>query len=116
LLNIQIIRNILATVYVHPRFREALHKPNASQTGLITAIYYLGTWICYLFLSHPAADRLGRRWAVFTGVFVTSVGAALQAGATEPGGYSMMIVGRVICDLGLAMVSLAVVSTAVPLY
>ncbi|TVY50767.1 High-affinity glucose transporter [Lachnellula cervina] len=102
---------ILATIYVHPGFRKALHKPNASQTGLITAIYYLGTWISYLFLSHPAADRLGRRWAAFTGVFVTLVGAALQAGAREPGAYAMMIVGRIVCGLGLA-----VVSTAVPLY
>ncbi|TVY35289.1 Quinate permease [Lachnellula subtilissima] len=102
---------ILATIYVHPGFRKALHKPNASQTGLITAIYYLGTWTSYLFLSHPAADRLGRRWAAFTGVFVTLVGAALQAGAREPGAYAMMNVGRIVCGLGLA-----VVSTAVPLY
>ncbi|TVY38729.1 Quinate permease [Lachnellula occidentalis] len=102
---------ILATIYVHPGFKKALHKPNASQTGLITAIYYLGTWTSYLFLSHPAADRLGRRWAAFTGIFVTLIGAALQAGAREPGGYAMMIVGRIVCGLGLA-----VVSTAVPLY
>ncbi|TVY84498.1 Quinate permease [Lachnellula suecica] len=102
---------ILATIYVHTGFKKALHKPNASQTGLITAIYYLGTWISYLFLSHPAADRLGRRWAAFGGVFVTSVGAALQAGANGHGAYSMMIIGRIICGIGLA-----VVSTSVPLY
>ncbi|TVY30612.1 putative glucose transporter [Lachnellula hyalina] len=102
---------ILATIYVHPGFKKALHKPNATQTGLITAIYYLGTWTSYLFLSHPVADRLGRRWAAFTGIFVTLVGAALQAGARDPGAYAMMIVGRIVCGLGLA-----VVSTAVPLY
>jgi MFS family permease len=64
-----------------------------------------------LFLSHPAADRLGRRWAAFTGVFVTAVGAALQSGANGKGAYSLMIVGRIVCGLGLA-----VVSTSVPLY
>ncbi|OCK95736.1 general substrate transporter [Cenococcum geophilum 1.58] len=102
---------ILATIYVHPGFKKALHHPSASHTGLITAIYYLGTWVSYVFLSHPASDYLGRRWAAFVGVFVTCIGAALQAGAGGSGAYSMMIIGRIICGLGLA-----VVSTSVPLY
>lgn len=42
---------------------------------------------------------------------MTSIGAAIQAGAREPGGYAMMIVGRIVCGLGLA-----IVSTSVPLY
>jgi MFS family permease len=102
---------ILATIYVHPGFKIALHKPPPSKTGLITAIYYLGTWISYLFISHPASDYLGRRYAAFAGVLVTCVGAALQTGATGSGAFAMMIIGRIICGLGLA-----VVSTAVPLY
>ena len=78
---------------------------------MITAIYYLGTWTSYLFLSHPIADRFGRRRAAALGVFVTCIGSALQASAGGPGAYSMMIVGRIICGLGIA-----VVSTSVPLY
>jgi len=42
---------------------------------------------------------------------VTCIGSAFQAGANGPGAYSMMIVGRIICGLGIA-----VVSTSVPLY
>ncbi|TAQ86715.1 hypothetical protein B7494_g4954 [Chlorociboria aeruginascens] len=102
---------ILATVFVHPGFKKALHNPNASHTGLITAIYYLGTWISYLFLSHPAADLLGRRWAAFLGILVTLVGAAFQAGAGGNAAYTLMIIGRIISGFGLA-----VVSTSVPLY
>lgn len=102
---------ILATIYVHPGFKIALHYPTPSQTGLITAIYYLGTWTSYLFVSHPASDRFGRRYAALSGVLVTCVGAALQAGATGSGALAMMIVGRIICGFGLA-----VVSTSVPLY
>ncbi len=102
---------ILATIYVHPGFKIALHKPTPSQTGLITAIFYLGTWISYLFVSHPASDYLGRRYAAFTGVLVVSVGAAIQTGATGHGAYAMMIVGRIICGFGVALVS-----TSVPLY
>ncbi|KAF2431333.1 general substrate transporter [Tothia fuscella] len=99
---------IMATIYVNPGFKAALHKPKASQTGLITAIYYLGTWISYIFLSHPASDRLGRRYSALTGILVVCVGAAFQAGARN---MAMMIIGRIICGLGMALVS-----TAVPLY
>jgi len=102
---------ILATIYAHPGFKKALHHPDASHTGLITAIYYLGTWTSYLFLSHPASDYLGRRYAALVGMLVTCVGSALQAGASGSGAYSMMIVGRIICGFGLA-----IVSTSVPLY
>ena len=101
----------MATIYVHPGFIKALHKPSKAKTGLITSIYYLGTWLSYLFVSHPLADRFGRRVAAATGVLVTGVGAAIQTGAGGPNGLSMMIIGRIICGFGLA-----IVSTSVPLY
>ncbi|KAG9232383.1 general substrate transporter [Amylocarpus encephaloides] len=102
---------IMATIYVHPGFKKALHKPDASHTGLITAIYYLGTWTSYIFISHPVADRLGRRWAAAVGVFITCVGASLQASARGPNSYTMMIIGRIIAGFGVA-----IVSTSVPMY
>jgi MFS family permease len=101
----------MATIYVNPGFKAALHKPKASQTGLITAIYYLGTWLSYVFFSHLASDRLGRRFSALTGISVVCVGAALQAGASGAGAYAMMIIGRIFCGLGMGLVS-----TAVPLY
>ena len=90
---------------------KALHKPNAAEKGLITAIYYLGTWISYVFLSHPLSDRLGRRYAALIGTIVTCVGGAVQTGAHGKTAYAMMIIGRIISGLGNA-----VISTAVPLY
>jgi MFS family permease len=104
---------ILASIYVHPGFKAALHSPTAAKTGLITAIYYLGTWLSYIFLSYRASDILGRRYASMIGMTTVCVGSALQAGATggARSAYAMMIVGRIICGLGLA-----IVSTAVPLY
>jgi MFS family permease len=104
---------ILSTIYVNPGFKKALGTPSPSQTGLITAIYYLGTWTSYLFISHPASDFLGRRYAAFAGMVVTCIGSALLAGAS--GGpsraYAMMIIGRIIGGLGIA-----IVSTTVPTY
>jgi MFS family permease len=104
---------ILSTIYVNPGFKKALGQPSSSQTGLITAIYYLGTWLSYLFISHPTSDFLGRRYAAFAGMTVACIGSALLAGASggPSGAYAMMIIGRIIGGLGIA-----VVSTSVPLY
>jgi len=101
----------MATIYVHPGFKKSLHDPSKAMTGLITSIYYLGTWLSYLFVSHPLADRFGRRAAVAIGVLTTAVGAAIQTGAKGHRGLAMMIMGRVVCGFGLA-----IVSTSVPLY
>ncbi|KAJ2970289.1 hypothetical protein NUW58_g9741 [Xylaria curta] len=85
--------------------------PTAAQRGVITAIYYLGTWASYIFISHPTSDRLGRRHAALVGIIIVAVGTAFEAGASGPEAYSMMIAGRIISGIGIGMVS-----TSVPLY
>ncbi|KAK8116779.1 uncharacterized protein PG998_005060 [Apiospora kogelbergensis] len=102
---------ILSSIQVHPGFVHEMGNLTAARKGVITAIYYLGTWISYVFISHPASDRLGRRYAALIGTAVLAVGTGFEAGATAPRAYAMMIVGRIICGLGVAMVS-----TSVPLY
>lgn len=101
----------MASIYVHPGFIKALNKPSKAVTGFITSIYYVGTWFSYLFISHPLADRYGRRVAATYGILITLFGAALQTVAKEPFGVAMMVIGRVVCGVGLA-----IVSTSVPLY
>jgi MFS family permease len=102
---------IIATLYVNNGWTKALHKPNAAQKGLITAIYYLGTWLSYVFLSSLASDRLGRRYAALAGTVVTCIGGAVQTGASGKTAYASMIIGRIISGFGNA-----VISTSVPLY
>ncbi|KAK3682083.1 general substrate transporter [Podospora appendiculata] len=102
---------VLASVLVHPGFKDALHNPDAFQTGLITAIYYLGTWLSYIFLAHELADRFGRRHAAMAGMSVTCLGQVLQASAAGSGAFAMMVAGRIISGLGTG-----VISTSVPLY
>jgi MFS family permease len=102
---------VLSSVLVHPGFTAALGKPTAAQKGVVTAIYYLGTWLSYIFLSHPAADHFGRRYAALTGTATVAIGTAFEAGATAPGAYAMMIIGRIISGMGVA-----ILSTSVPLY
>ncbi|KAK8112956.1 hypothetical protein PG984_013482 [Apiospora sp. TS-2023a] len=102
---------ILSSILVHPGFVAAMGQLTAARKGVITAIYYLGTWVSYIFISHPVSDYLGRRYAALIGTAVLAVGTGFEAGATAPRAYAMMIVGRIICGLGVAMVS-----TSVPLY
>ncbi|KAI1357448.1 general substrate transporter [Xylaria arbuscula] len=102
---------ILSSVLVHPGFRRAMGYPTASEKGVITAIYYLGTWVSYIFISHPVSDRLGRRYAALIGIVIVAIATAFESSARGPGAYTMMIVGRIISGLGIGMVS-----TSVPLY
>ncbi|KAK6858280.1 general substrate transporter [Apiospora arundinis] len=102
---------ILASIQVHPGFVDEMGELTAVRRGVITAIYYVGTWTGYVFVSHPASDRLGRRYAALIGTAVLAVGTAFEAGATRPHVYAMWIVGRIICGLGVSMLS-----TSVPLY
>ncbi|KAF2453135.1 general substrate transporter [Lineolata rhizophorae] len=102
---------IMGTLYVHPGWMEALHHPTPAQKGLITAIYYVGTWTSYVFLSHFLSDKIGRRFACLVGTLTICVGSALQASARGPNALAHMICGRIICGAGIG-----VVSTAVPMY
>ncbi|KAI2636828.1 general substrate transporter [Xylaria nigripes] len=102
---------ILPSVLVHPGFRRTMGYPTAQQKGVITAIYYLGTWVSYIFISHPTSDRLGRRYAALVGITIVAVGTAFESGAGGPGAYAMMLSGRVISGVGTGLVS-----TSVPLY
>lgn len=96
---------------VHPGFKKALQTPDAPRNGLITAIYYLGSWLSYMFFAHPAADRLGRRYAALTGMAVICLGQALQTGASGSHALGMVIAGRIVAGMGTA-----IISTSVPLY
>ncbi|KAK3401777.1 general substrate transporter [Sordaria brevicollis] len=102
---------VLASVLAHPGFRETIPGYGPYRRGLITAIYYLGTWLSYVFFSRPAADFLGRRYAAMVGMSVLCVGQALQAAASGSLALSMVIFGRVVSGLGTG-----IVSTSVPLY
>lgn len=88
-----------------------LNHPRAGTKGIITGIYYLGTFISYIFVSHPLSDWLGRRYAALSGVGVLMLGTALQATSNGVSALVTMILGRMVSGVGVA-----IVSTSVPLY
>jgi MFS family permease len=101
----------LSSILVHPGWVELLGRPSSARKGVITGIYYVGTFFSYVFISHPLSDRLGRRYAAFTGTFIVGLGATIQASCGHANAFAMMITGRIICGVGVALVS-----TSVPLY
>ncbi|PNH45437.1 hypothetical protein VD0004_g2462 [Verticillium dahliae] len=102
---------VLSSILVHPGWQEMLNHPRAGTKGIITGIYYLGTFISYIFVSHPLSDWLGRRYAALSGVGVLMLGTALQATSNGVSALVTMILGRMVSGVGVA-----IVSTSVPLY
>jgi hypothetical protein len=102
---------ILSSILVHQGWKSALGDPRPAQKGIITGIYYAGTLISYLFLSHPLADAKGRRFAARSGTFVVCLGAICMASSMGPAALFIMAIGRFVSGLGVG-----IISTTVPLY
>lgn len=102
---------ILASILASPGWRDALSSPTPAEKGLVTSLYYLGTFVSYVFVSHPLADFLGRRYAALVGTCVLALGALLMAASHGSQALSIMILGRCLSGLGVG-----VVSTGIPLY
>lgn len=102
---------VLSSILVHPGWREMLAQPGPATKGVITGIYYLGTFLSYILVSHPLSDWLGRRYAALSGTLVLCLGALLQASSGGGSALATMVAGRFVCGAGVA-----VVSTSVPLY
>lgn len=102
---------ILSSILIHPGWRSAMHDPTPGKKGLITGIYYLGTFLSYVFLSHPLADWKGRRYAASVGTVALTVGAVFMAAAYGGLAVGSMVFGRWLCGVGVG-----IVSTSVPLY
>ncbi|KAG6006535.1 hypothetical protein E4U21_006989 [Claviceps maximensis] len=103
---------VLSSILVHPGWRAALGgHVSPSTKGFITGIYYLGTLTSYLLVAHPLADHLGRRRAAMLGAVVLCGGAVMMAFADGEAALGMMLCARLICGMGVG-----VVSTCVPLY
>lgn len=92
-------------------WREALQQPTRALIGTVVSIYYTGTFISYLCISHPITDWLGRRYAALSGISFVCLGAILQATSGGSTARGTMLAGRLISGVGVA-----VVSTSVPLY
>ena len=76
---------------------------NAATTGLNTASVFIGGFFGPL-ISGIAADRLGRRPAVFWGSLITIIGVILQTAAQN---IAMFVVARIILGFGAALSGIA---------
>ncbi|OLN94101.1 Sugar transporter STL1-like protein 8 [Colletotrichum chlorophyti] len=105
---------IMSSVFASPGWKATLGLTAYSgvrRIANIASVYYIGTLLSYLLVSHPVSDWLGRRYAALCGTVVVCLGAILQATSRGATAYGTMIAGRFLSGLGVA-----VVSTSVPLY
>ncbi|POR34775.1 Glucosidase 2 subunit beta [Tolypocladium paradoxum] len=84
---------VLSSVLVHPGWKSTLGDPSAAQKGVVTGVYYLGTFLSYVLLSHPLADWLGRRYAALVGTLVLCLGALVMACANGGAAVGTMALG-----------------------
>ncbi|KAL5628446.1 hypothetical protein BROUX41_003194 [Berkeleyomyces rouxiae] len=102
---------LLPSLVVTPGFTSATRVNDAASKFGVTALFYVGALISYLTLSPAVSDRLGRRYACVVGALVLSLGAAVEACSSGLYSYLMMIVGRLLCGIGAA-----VIMTTVPVF
>ena len=88
---------VFAGIIVSPWFLKTFHHPKSSLLGTITAMYniggFLGAMIAF-FVGH----QLGRKRTILSGIFICSIGAIVQASATQ---LSELIAGRIVCGIGV---------------
>lgn len=64
--------------------------------GFFVSAFALGNLLGCL-TAALTGDRLGRRWTLWTGAFISALGGILQAAAMS---FAMLMVGRIISGLG----------------
>ncbi|KAM0269838.1 hypothetical protein ACHAQH_009640 [Verticillium albo-atrum] len=74
-----------------------------SQTGLIFAIYNIGS-ICAIPFCGPTNDIFGRRWGMFTGAVLIIAGTCIQAPSTSLG---MFMGGRFVLGFGVSFCTIS---------
>ncbi|UPK91055.1 hypothetical protein LCI18_001990 [Fusarium solani-melongenae] len=80
-------------------YQDYFHmKTASSSTGLVFAIYGIGT-ICATPFVGPTNDYLGRRAVMFTGSVIVIVGAVVVGASTSKG---MFLAGRFVLGFGVA--------------
>lgn len=98
-------RELFSTGHTNPV--DGLPDVSTSEQALIVSILSAGTFFGAL-LSAPAADHLGRRWAMILDSVVFSVGVILQTAATA---IPLFSAGRFFAGLGVGLLS-----ATIPLY
>lgn len=77
------------------------NEDTANKLGWVVAILSLGCFFGAV-TAGQLADRVGRKWATFWGGITATVGAVVQAAATD---LVAMYAGRFVCGIGVGTLS-----------
>lgn len=93
----------MGSLNVMPSYQRYFTLTSATRNLLTSASYMGGGLSCI-----PAgwfADKVGRKWAIFSSCVFTSIGAILQGAAQN---VAMFIVGRITIGFGIGIAAVAV--------
>ncbi|KPI45215.1 Lactose permease [Cyphellophora attinorum] len=94
---------LTANLQSFKKWRADMGTPTPSQLGLITAIYFIGTF-CGSVPASIITDKFGRKIGLAIGQGLTIVGAAFQGGSQSRGQY---MGARFILGFGIAFITCA---------
>lgn len=97
----------MSGLITNPYFKTYFDNPTSSELGNMVAILEIGAFITSL-LSAQISDTKGRRFTLFIGACVFTVGGALQTFTVS---YRMMLFGRITSGAGVGLLS-----SVVPMY
>ncbi|KAG6362819.1 hypothetical protein INS49_007913 [Diaporthe citri] len=86
------------------RFKDTLGNPDATMTGLVTAIYDIGCALGAV-AAFVWGERIGRKWSIVWANVIVIVAAVIQCTSFE---YWQMFVARIIGGLGVGLSTVAV--------
>ncbi|KAL2106144.1 hypothetical protein VUR80DRAFT_7220 [Thermomyces stellatus] len=100
-------QGVLSGILQNEDFLDQFNHPTDSETGIIVSCFNLGC-LAGCFVNFIIGDFLGRRRAIWCGMVLVIIGAALQASAFS---RAQLIVGRLLTGLGTGMKT-----STVPMY
>lgn len=86
------------------RFKDTLGNPNATMTGLVTAIYDIGCALGAV-VAFVYGEKIGRKRSIMLANIIVIIGAAIQTASFD---YWQMFVSRIVGGIGVGLSTVAV--------
>ncbi|GAA6042170.1 hypothetical protein JCM8097_004996 [Rhodosporidiobolus ruineniae] len=94
----------MSGIITGPYFKAYFHRPTAFETATMVAVLEIGAFITSL-LGGPLGDLFGRRFVLFSGAVIFTLGGVFQTLTT---GFRTMIFGRILSGFGVGFLSFVV--------
>lgn len=98
------LKGLFGGILPGQRFKDTLGNPNATMTGLVTAIYDIGCALGAV-AAFIWGEKIGRKWSIIVANIIVIIGAAVQTASFD---YWQMFVFRIVAGVGVGLSTVAV--------